>query len=346
MLPQPSPPSEAALTPPLDTLHAELRTLHQRAGEPSMRTVAARTEGKISHDTVHRLLVRGSDSKVPRWPTLETLVTALGGDTARFHELWLASRAAEEAEAEDPGTPPDFAQDVRSPLRERATDPAWPPNSLLGRLREGPRRELLNLGTIVRYTGDREIITQGAKDTHLFLLLDGAVKVLTTDETGDTAVLSIRTAGDVIGEMAALDHKPRSATVVTCGDVIAKLITSSELHSFLHRRNDAFIELIGTLNDDLRWSYSRRRDFMSHTAAERIARVLVELLQTHGRRETAGWTLGIPLTKVELASMVGLKPRTAEKAFSDLRKAGVVVSHLRRDVLVPDLDALRKIAGP
>jgi DNA-binding transcriptional regulator YhcF (GntR family) len=55
--------------------------------------------------------------------------------------------------------------------------------------------------------------------------------------------------------------------------------------------------------------------------------------------------LGIPLTKVELASIAGMKPRTAEKAFSDLRKAGVVVSHLRRDVLVPDLAGLRKFAG-
>ena len=39
-----------------------------------------------------------------------------------------------------------------------------------------------------------------------------------------------------------------------------------------------------------------------------------------------------------------MKPRTAEKAFSDLRKAGVVISHYRRDVLVPDLDHLRRFA--
>ncbi|MER5269235.1 Crp/Fnr family transcriptional regulator [Actinosynnema sp. NPDC002837] len=220
--------------------------------------------------------------------------------------------------------------------------PGWPGHSLLGRLRDSTRREFLDLGTVVRYRADREVIEQDAKDTHVLLLLDGVVKVQTTDETGDTALLAIRVAGDLVGEMAALDQKPRSASVVTCGDVVAKLITSGEFMAFLHRRNDVFVELIGMIDDRLRWANQRRRDFLSHPAAERVARVLVDLVQTYGREEAHGWTLGIPLTKVELASIVGMKPRTAEKAFSDLRKAGVVVSHLRRDVLVPDLMALRE----
>ncbi|MBY8849685.1 Crp/Fnr family transcriptional regulator [Saccharothrix sp. MB29] len=223
-------------------------------------------------------------------------------------------------------------------------DPAWPSNSLLGRLRENTRQELLNIGTVVRYTADREVIEQDAKDTHVLLLLDGVVKVQTTDETGDTALLAIRVAGDLVGEMAALDQKPRSATVVTCGDVVAKLITSGELMSFLHRRNDVFVELIGMINDRLRWANQRRRDFLP-TPPRNGWRGCWPMVQTYGREEAHGWTLGIPLTKVELASIAGMKPRTAEKAFSDLRKAGVVVSHLRRDVLVPDLASLRKFAG-
>ena len=223
-------------------------------------------------------------------------------------------------------------------------DPPWPTNSLLGRLRDNTRQELLNIGTVVRYSADREVIEQDASDTHVLLLLDGVVKVQTTDETGDTALLAIRVAGDLVGEMSALDQKPRSATVVTCGDVLAKMITSAELMSFLARRTDVFVELVGMISDRLRWANQRRRDFLSHPAAERVARVLFELVQTYGREEQAGWALGIPLTKVELASIAGMKPRTAEKAFSDLRKAGVVVSHLRRDVVVPDMDRLRDFA--
>ncbi|MCE6997452.1 helix-turn-helix domain-containing protein [Saccharothrix sp. S26] len=229
-------------------------------------------------------------------------------------------------------------------VRQGVSASEWPPGTLLARLRDSSRQELMSLGTTVRYGADREIIVQDATDTHVFLLLEGVVKVLVNDEGGDTAVLTVRVAGDLVGELAALDHKPRSATVITCGDVTAKPITSAELHGFLHRRNDGFVELIGVIDDQLRWANRRRRDFLSHTAAERVARVLAELVGAHGRQEVGGWVLGIPLTKVELASIAGMKPRTAEKAFADLRKAGVVVSHLRRDVVVPDLEGLRRFA--
>ncbi|ATE58440.1 MULTISPECIES: Crp/Fnr family transcriptional regulator [Actinosynnema] len=231
-----------------------------------------------------------------------------------------------------------------SPSTTQPEQPVWPHDSLLSRLRDQARDELLAMGTVVRYAPNRDVIVQDARDTHALLLLDGVVKVQTTDETGDTALLAIKAAGDFVGEMAALDRKPRSASVITCGEVTARMISSSELMGFLHRRNEVFVEMIGMVNERLRWAIERRRDFLARAADERLAKVLAELVRTHGREEPGGWTLGFPLTKVELASIAGMKPRTAEKAFSDLRKAGVVVSHLRRDVLVPDLDALRAYA--
>lgn len=346
---------------------------------PSLRSAADRTAVRLGSDHPHALVaaanlhaaelelahVEGTRPQVQRLldlvrDTSGRATAALGADHAAVREL---DEQRQACEALVSGTGPDpsfergyasFADAGRSLAATKPGTPAvrqsvpaaseWPVGTLLHRLRETSRQELMNLGTTVRYAADREIIVQDATDTHAFLLLDGVVKVLVNDEAGDTAVLTVRVAGDLVGEMAAMDHKPRSATIVTCGDVVAKLITSAELHSFLHRRNDGFVELIGVIDDQLRWANRRRRDFLSHTAAERVARVLAELVGAHGRQEVGGWVLGIPLTKVELASIAGMKPRTAEKAFADLRKAGVVVSHLRRDVVVPDLDLLRRFA--
>ncbi|MCC8248788.1 Crp/Fnr family transcriptional regulator, partial [Saccharothrix luteola] len=178
----------------------------------------------------------------------------------------------------------------------------WPGQSLLGRLREPARRELLAIGSLVRYRPDQEVLEQGSEGAHVLLLLDGMVKVQRTFGTGRTAFLAVRAAGDLVGEMAVLVGGPRSATVVTCGDVVAKLITSGELMSFLDRRDDAGAAFSEMVMDRLRWPDSAQRDFLSHPAAERVARVLAEVVQTYGREEAHGWTLGIPLTEVELAS--------------------------------------------
>jgi tetratricopeptide (TPR) repeat protein len=66
-----------------------LHDLHHRAGWPSLRDMAR--EVGCSHTTVS---VAFSGASVPRWGLIELIVEVLGGDTGRFHELWLAASAA------------------------------------------------------------------------------------------------------------------------------------------------------------------------------------------------------------------------------------------------------------
>jgi hypothetical protein len=76
---------------PLADLLGALHELHVLAGEPSMRDIA-RAGRVLSYDTVHRVL---TEPRLPRWPSLELVVRSLRGDTARFHELWVAARMQE-----------------------------------------------------------------------------------------------------------------------------------------------------------------------------------------------------------------------------------------------------------
>ena len=66
----------------VDALHA----LHHAAGWPSLRVLAR--EAGCSRTTVSRVF---SEPRLPSWGVLELLVEAMGGDTTRFHDLWLAA---------------------------------------------------------------------------------------------------------------------------------------------------------------------------------------------------------------------------------------------------------------
>lgn len=76
-----------------------LHELHHRAGWPSLRRLAA--DAGCSHTTVSKAF---SSPTLPPWGTLELLVEAMGGDTAFFHDLWLAaSTPTDAAQGEGPG---------------------------------------------------------------------------------------------------------------------------------------------------------------------------------------------------------------------------------------------------
>ena len=94
----------------IQDLFDALHELHHQAGWPSLREMAK--EVGCSHTTVS---VAFSEPRVPRWGLLELIVETLGGETERFHQLWLAASVA----AKDRGA----AQPLPGPAAEAAS---WP----------------------------------------------------------------------------------------------------------------------------------------------------------------------------------------------------------------------------
>ncbi|MFB6392498.1 Crp/Fnr family transcriptional regulator [Polymorphospora lycopeni] len=194
-------------------------------------------------------------------------------------------------------------------------------------------------GTEKRFPAEQVIIRQGDEDEHVYLLLSGLVKVTALDADQET-FLAIRVGGDVIGEMAALEKRPRSASVVTSVPTEARVIQRAELQAFIEQCPDGAIELMRMMSERLRWSNSRRIDLTTRSATARVSRILYEIARIYGREVPAGWDLGVPLTQAELASLAGVARRTAEKVLHDLSQRRLVSPGYRR-LVITDVQGLR-----
>jgi CRP/FNR family cyclic AMP-dependent transcriptional regulator len=215
----------------------------------------------------------------------------------------------------------------------------YPDGSLLGKLKDRTREDFLAVGVSESWPAGKAIIKQGELDSSALLLLRGSVKVVADDPGGERTLLAIRVGGDLIGEMAALDLGPRSATVYACTDVFCKRMTRAELRNFLARHPDAAIEVAGMLSHRLRWADRRRTEY-GRPASVRVARVLVELYESYGNRNGGRWELTFPLTRVELASLAGIKLSTAEKIVRSFQQDGLVIGRYR-GLAVVDMNTLR-----
>jgi CRP-like cAMP-binding protein len=206
------------------------------------------------------------------------------------------------------------------------------------------RATLLSVGTEVERPADRPIIRQGDRLGHAYLLIDGLVKVTARDRNGKEALLGIRVGGDLVGEMAALDGSNRSADVIACGPLLARVIKREELIDLLTRHGDLAIEVAKMIIERLRWANRRRLDYTAHTPQTRVARVLIDVVDTYGRRNGSVWELGVPLTQAEIAQLAGSKLRTVESVLKRLAGDGIVRRQYRR-IEVTDLSRLRAIAS-
>ena len=206
------------------------------------------------------------------------------------------------------------------------------------------REALLELGTLRQHESGSRLITEGGYSTHLYLLVDGCVKITAVNADGHVALLAIRVAGDLVGEMSSLDGHPRSATVTAAGHLVTCMIPQAEFREFLLNHPAAGLVVASSVSSKLRAATQRWVDFNGRDARIRLMRVLVELAGSYGRRVAAGVEIGISLTQPELAGLIGAGEPTVHKALADLRRDGFVDTGYRK-MIIRDLGALEKISG-
>ncbi len=77
-------------------------------------------------------------------------------------------------------------------------------------------QQLIDRGNTQQIEADSVLFQQGDAADSLYVILEGAVRVIGEDPTGGTIELSQLKAGDVFGELALVDGGTRSATIKTC----------------------------------------------------------------------------------------------------------------------------------
>ena len=150
--------------------------------------------------------------------------------------------------------------------------------------------------------------------------------------------------GDIIGETGALGDRPRTATVTACGEVVAAVVNKAQFTAFLRRYPEAAVNMTAVIGERVRLANRRRADFNAYPAEVRLARLLIEIARTCGRRTDEGLDIGVPLSQPELATMVGAAEATGQKAIRDLKDANLISTGYRRIVIL-DFDALLALGG-
>ena len=127
-----------------------------------------------------------------------------------------------------------------------------PPREFLQALTSDERAALLNLGSTQRVDEGQILIEQGEEADLVVIVLSGSVRVTRGGE-----LLAERGHGALLGEMAIVDHRPRSATVevAEAGEVLT--VPANNFRAFIMRSPHAALAVIEQLGRRLRQSERR-----------------------------------------------------------------------------------------
>ncbi|HWS33477.1 MAG TPA: Crp/Fnr family transcriptional regulator [Actinoplanes sp.] len=214
-------------------------------------------------------------------------------------------------------------------------DGMWAAGSFLAMLTDAEREEMLGLGTTRRIPGGRHLLVEGRLNTQVEVIRQGHVKVATT-VGGTPRLLAVRLPGDLVGELAALTGNSRIATVTTCADVVATVIRQACFLRFVNERPRVAAQLTAMVGRRLHWANRCRTEFTAFPVQVRLGRVLLEIATTCGEVVGDGVQIRVELSQTELASLIGAREDTVQRALRELRRAGLVRTGYRRIVVLDE----------
>jgi CRP/FNR family cyclic AMP-dependent transcriptional regulator len=172
------------------------------------------------------------------------------------------------------GEGPDYPRSVATDHPEPHGDaPDLPGGPLKVAFADG-RRQHLRQGMI--------LFTEGDASNRVVLLVSGRVKVSSYSDDGHETVLGFRGAGDVLGELAAIDGKDHLATVTVVEDGEALVIPGERFVAALAEQPGLALVLLRSIVGRLRDADRKRAEFTALDVVGRVAHRLVELAERYG----------------------------------------------------------------
>jgi CRP/FNR family cyclic AMP-dependent transcriptional regulator len=144
--------------------------------------------------------------------------------------------------------------------------PGLPLRGMLSALGRDQAVVLCRLGAPVHLQPDSTLFKEGDVSGTVALILSGRIKASSLTEEGHEVVFGVMGAGDLIGELSALDGRPHSATatVVETADVL--LIGAVDFKAYVEAHPQMALLLITILSDRLRGADRKRVEFGNHDA--------------------------------------------------------------------------------
>jgi CRP/FNR family cyclic AMP-dependent transcriptional regulator len=168
----------------------------------------------------------------------------------------------------------------------------------------------------------------------------GRVKLVLSTRDGREVAVSHKQAGELFGEMAAIDGLPRSATALALDDASLIAVPPGEFMAFVERTPALAIPLLRMMAHRLRAANSHQTSTRTRSAVERVAAALVDLADRHGVAIEGRAT--VTLRQDDLAAWAGVNREAVSRALTQLRNRELVATTRGRIDLL-DLARLRVV---
>ncbi|MDT7724566.1 MAG: hypothetical protein QOI21_1142 [Actinomycetota bacterium] len=217
------------------------------------------------------------------------------------------------------------------------------PDSFWAKLGPAEKAAIVGISTVHNYGPGQFLVREGDPTRNVLIVRSGHVRVLNADADGRSLLVALRTSGDILGELATLVDRPRSATLQALDAVEVLTMHGPRFATLCQTQPKLAWVLLGIVANRLRDGGFLGVAASGGSPMRRVALLLLELAVRYGKPSGEGIELTPPATQEELASTMGFSRETLARVLRELRGRGVITTG-RVQYTIHRMDELKRLA--
>lgn len=183
------------------------------------------------------------------------------------------------------------------------------------------------------------ICAKGDPGSSLFAICRGTVKISAPSVDGHDAMLNLMGKGDIFGEIALLDGRPRSADAVAITDCELFVIERRDFLPLMKEEPEIALKLIEILCAKLRRTTEQAETLMFLHLPGRLAKALLRLSEGDGH----ACERKVAVTQRDLGNIIGMSRESTNRQLRIWEEQGLVRLE-RGGIVILNAQALERIA--
>jgi CRP/FNR family transcriptional regulator len=176
------------------------------------------------------------------------------------------------------------------------------------------------------YGNNETIFNEGDPSDRFYIVAEGSVKVIKHTVMGKDVILEMMSPGDIFGGVAVLDRKPYPASAHAMERATVISIGRNDLLNLMEEFPVLKLEVVKYFSNKLRDAHEMLKNIATERVERRIAALLLKLSEKVGVDDGEYRRIDFPLTRQEIAEMVGTTVETCIRTISRFQKKGIVRS--------------------
>ena len=185
-------------------------------------------------------------------------------------------------------------------------------------------------------------LLEGSASTEVYLIESGIVQISSYAANGKHSILREMGAGEIFGEMAAIDGQPRSASVsIVSSQSSLYQITAEQFRQLLMEHPEVALWLTRELANRIRDLTQRTVELATMSVSSRLQSQILKLCERDGVDDDVAIIEPLP-THSELAAMIGTNREAVTRELRELARENLV-SQVSRQMTVNSVSQLSKL---